>query len=191
MLVGIISISNRASILLLHKLVRLSSYTVIFNGSLTMTRRDVPTKSLAKSSYVTVAQSPADERNISRNNEVRRRYPSIASRLHVCSTRFFTNTADAARRMVKGAPLEKPKVLATQSKRRAVSVCLIHTLPILASIVLAAMNLKGYYIGAQLQGSSDRSSQAIYILCLQVTAKLLVCSINNGLTSLTSIFCRS
>ncbi|MCJ1401737.1 hypothetical protein MMC11_004954 [Xylographa trunciseda] len=35
------------------------------------------------------------------------------------------------------------------------------------------MNLKGYFIGAQLSGGSDPSTQAIYTLCLQVTAKLL------------------
>ena len=134
-------------------------------------------KSLARSSYVTVAQSPADELGLGHNNVVRKLHSSGARRLGYSIAQSFTKTTKAARRVVKGASTEEPKPLATQSKRRVATVCFIHTVPILASIVLAAMNLKGYYIGAELTGGSDQSTQAIYTLCLQVTAKLMVRSI--------------
>ncbi|MCJ1394327.1 hypothetical protein MMC18_007205 [Xylographa bjoerkii] len=139
-----------------------------------MPRKDVATKSIVKSSYFTVAQSPADDQEISSNDEVRRRHQSAASTLRAFFARSFTKTTKTARRIAEGAPSEEPKLLATHSKLRALTVCLIHVVPILASTTLAVMNLKGYYIGAQLSGSSDPSTQALYTLCLQVTAKLLV-----------------
>ena len=144
-----------------------------------MPRKDVATKTLPKSSYVSVAQSPAEEQKARRNNEARNRYCAVVKRLCACLTRSFTENIKKARRIARGAPSEEPKLLATHSKHRAATVCLIHVMPVLASIVLAAMNLKGFYIGAQLSGSSDPSTQAIYRLYLQTTAKLLVRSVKD------------
>ena len=98
--------------------------------------------------------------------------PHAHRRSHI--TNLLTETRNKTRTAFKGEPSEEPKVVATRSKWKATSICLVHIIPVMASIVLVAMNLKGFYIGSQLEGSAIPSLQAIYILCLQVTAKLVV-----------------
>ena len=134
-------------------------------------------KNLSKSSYITVAQFPAEEQRPNHNDETRKSSPLVASKVRACFTKPFTKTTKKAKPLAERAPSEKPKPVAVYSRARAITVCLIHVVPVLASSVLAALNLKGAYIGAQLIGSPSPSYQALYRLCLQVTAKLLVRSI--------------
>ncbi|MCJ1416346.1 hypothetical protein MMC32_002681 [Xylographa parallela] len=138
-----------------------------------MPRKDIAMKNLSKSSYITVAQFPAEEQRPNHNDETRKSSPLVASKVRACFTKPFTKTTKKAKPLAERAPSEKPKPVAVYSRARAITVCLIHVVPVLASSVLAALNLKGAYIGAQLIGSPSPSYQALYRLCLQVTAKLL------------------
>ena len=47
-------------------------------------------------------------------------------------------------------------------------------MPIAGTIVLAYFNLQGFFVGGLMTGKTDPTSQAIYRLCLQVTAKFMV-----------------
>src|ERR1700761_346124 len=71
-------------------------------------------------------------------------------------------------RIIRATSSEREKIAVKSSMRHALLRCAIHFIPISLTILLAVLNLKGYFIGGTLAGSTDDSSQAIYRLCLQV-----------------------
>lgn len=76
--------------------------------------------------------------------------------------------------MLHGESIEKPKVVLSRDWSAICSKCSIHILPVLATTVLAYLNIRGYFIGSSLQGLTGDVAQDIDRLCLQVTAKLFV-----------------
>ena len=102
-----------------------------------------------------------------------RKLPSCSTLLRPWKPVYqLTSTKLAA--IFRGPAVEQPKKLASQSRTRAFKTLLVHFVRVSASCVVIAFSLKGYYFGAELPGNRDSVSQAIFILCLQVTAKLLV-----------------
>ena len=74
----------------------------------------------------------------------------------------------------RGQKQEEQKVVLRKDFQRAVLQCWAHFLALLGTVTIAYLNLAGYFIGAQLQGRTGKKSQALDMLCLQVTAKFLV-----------------
>lgn len=58
--------------------------------------------------------------------------------------------------------------------RRVWWQCWAHFVAIASTVTLAYLNIAGYFVGEDLQGSPSNDYQAFYRLSLQVTAKLLV-----------------
>ncbi|KAJ4127883.1 hypothetical protein NW768_008163 [Fusarium equiseti] len=65
---------------------------------------------------------------------------------------------------------ERPKKLFTISRRVALARCGVHILPSLVSLILITINLLGYFIGGELQGSKKQDS--IKLGLLQIAAKV-------------------
>ncbi|RFN53302.1 hypothetical protein FIE12Z_2452 [Fusarium flagelliforme] len=65
---------------------------------------------------------------------------------------------------------EQPKKLFTISRRVALARCGVHILPSFVSLILITINLLGYFIGGELQGSQNRDS--IKLGTLQIVAKI-------------------
>lgn len=76
--------------------------------------------------------------------------------------------------MWRGGVDEERKVVLKRGLKRALFRCSIHLLTVSATTTIAYFNLAGYFIGSELQGLTGGVYQALDILCLQVTAKLLV-----------------
>ena len=87
---------------------------------------------------------------------------------------FMGRSWQSIRRIYRTLPSEKEKVPVKKSWRRALLRCSVHFVPIMATGVLAYLNIKGYFIGGQLTGDISDSAQALYRLGLQVAAKLMV-----------------
>ena len=85
----------------------------------------------------------------------------------LATSRFFE-------RLWFGAEDEEKKVVVRKSLWGALLRCSIHLIAMFATITIAYMNLAGYFIGAELQGLTGDVIQALDVLCLQVSAKLLV-----------------
>ena len=64
---------------------------------------------------------------------------------------------------------EPPKVVVTESTTVALRRCIVHVLPILTSITIIAVNIRGVYIGVDYAGAIK--SDTINILLLQLAAK--------------------
>ena len=77
---------------------------------------------------------------------------------------------------IVGDEEETPKVIVTKDLWTALFRCTVHLIPLSATVVLAYLNLVGYYIGGELQGLSGPYFNALDNLCLQVAAKLTVCA---------------
>lgn len=75
---------------------------------------------------------------------------------------------------IRGTEQEEPKLVLHRTWAHAVLKCWIHLPPTMAIAVLAYFNFPGYFIGAELSGSTQPVLQDFYRLCLQVTAKLVV-----------------
>ena len=75
---------------------------------------------------------------------------------------------------LRGLSAEEPKTIVYRGRQRAWKTLLIHFTPLVASSVIIAMNMKGFYIGSTLSGQTDATSQSFYLLCLQITTKILV-----------------
>ena len=69
---------------------------------------------------------------------------------------------------------ETQKVIIDHSFGIALFRCSIHLLPILVTIVLACLNLAGYFIGAYIGNQSSSKAQAGYFFLLQISAKVMV-----------------
>ena len=69
---------------------------------------------------------------------------------------------------------ERPKVAISRSPKRWLLPIMIHVIPILAGIAIAAINLKGYFIGTQFVGVTNPQGQSTALFSLQITAKALV-----------------
>jgi hypothetical protein len=69
---------------------------------------------------------------------------------------------------------EERKVVIDQSRKLAATRCFIHILPVAGIVTLISLNTRGYFIGKDLQGSSHTVNDAVDILALQVTSKLMV-----------------
>jgi hypothetical protein len=65
--------------------------------------------------------------------------------------------------------LEPKKYVKTKSLSIALQRCAVHLLPCAISILVATINLQGYFIGFELAGESGKTSQ--YIALLQIAAK--------------------
>ena len=77
---------------------------------------------------------------------------------------------------IVGDEEETPKVIITNDIWTALFRCTVHLVPLSVTVVLAYLNLVGYYIGGELQGLSGPYFNALDNLCLQVAAKLTVCA---------------
>ena len=73
-----------------------------------------------------------------------------------------------------GKEIEGKKIVLHKGFFRAALHCWIHIIPLSATATLAFLNLNGLFIGAQLQGLNGSVCQTLDVLCLQVTAKLIV-----------------
>lgn len=69
---------------------------------------------------------------------------------------------------------EEEKVVVDGGVWSVMLKCLIHVAPLCATIVLAAINLKGFFIGNNYLGSTEDTIQSLDQLLLQITAKLYV-----------------
>lgn len=74
----------------------------------------------------------------------------------------------------RGSINEETKVVRRKSLGSAALRCFIHLLPVSVTTTIAYFNLAGYFIGSDLQGVTGEVYQALDVLSLQVTAKLLV-----------------
>lgn len=88
----------------------------------------------------------------------------------------------------RGKLHEEKKVALRKSIGRVLLRCCVHLLSMAATATLAYFNLAGYYIGAYLSGLSTHVYQAFDVLCLQVTAKLLVCPLHAILVHILIVF---
>jgi len=77
-------------------------------------------------------------------------------------------------RAIHGQEKEEKKSIVQKDFLVALSRCMAHVIPILATTTLAYLNLAGYFIGGELAGIVGSQADAVDQLCLQVTAKLLV-----------------
>jgi hypothetical protein len=74
-----------------------------------------------------------------------------------------------------GDPNESAKkIIRNPSARKVFSKTLVHIPPIVAAVVLLALNFTGYFIGNELTGWNFGSWQDFYKLCFQVAAKVHV-----------------
>ncbi|KAH8894664.1 hypothetical protein GQ53DRAFT_643452 [Thozetella sp. PMI_491] len=71
---------------------------------------------------------------------------------------------------VRGDKDEPAKVAIDSSRKLALTRCAIHVVPALVSIALITINLTGYFIGNELQGSRDQDN--IKLGMLQIAAKI-------------------
>ena len=68
---------------------------------------------------------------------------------------------------------EPPKQVVYKSRATVVWRSAVHIVPAVVSLFLAVINIKGYFIGASLQGDNDADS--LKFATLQVVAKIQVC----------------
>ncbi|KAK5743260.1 hypothetical protein LTR17_002737 [Elasticomyces elasticus] len=94
------------------------------------------------------------------------------------------STAITCEQFIHGAPKEEPKEIVTRDWTNVCLKLLIHLTPVCATVTLAFLNLKGYFIGSQLQGPNTAVAQGMDRLALQVTAKLFELLV---ITSLSTI----
>lgn len=73
---------------------------------------------------------------------------------------------------------EAPKVLLQTSRSLALAGCAVHILPACVSATLIALNIRGYFIGFELQGLNNQDSLKLGLL--QVAAKAQVSTKNKG-----------
>jgi hypothetical protein len=78
------------------------------------------------------------------------------------------------RRARRGDNVEEKKIIIDRSFRLAMIRCSIHFLPIAATIALASLNLKGFFVGGEYLGLSGPTALAVDTLLPQITSKLMV-----------------
>lgn len=71
---------------------------------------------------------------------------------------------------VSRGPREQPKVIVSESRLGILKCCTIHLVPILTTILILYLNLRGLYIGQDFKGPIK--SETINLLLLQVAAKI-------------------
>ena len=91
------------------------------------------------------------------------------------SRRLRDALGTSSKRIWRGTVDEEEKVVLKRGLKGAILKCLVHLLAVSATTALAYFNLAGFFIGSEFQGLTGGTYQAIDTLCLQVTAKLLVC----------------
>ena len=91
------------------------------------------------------------------------------------SRRLRDAIGTSSKRIWRGTVDEEEKVVLKRGSKRAIFKCWVHLLAVSATTALAYFNLAGFFIGSEFQGLTGGTDQAIDTLCLQVTAKLLVC----------------
>ena len=69
---------------------------------------------------------------------------------------------------------EKENVVLRKHAWSALWRCWPHLVTLSATTSVAYLNIAGYFVGQDFQGDPSRNYQALYQLCLQVTAKILV-----------------
>jgi hypothetical protein len=73
------------------------------------------------------------------------------------------------------SPLEPRHIVLSRSVWVALSRCFIHTLPVLVSLFLVIINLRGLYIGEHLLGvHSSNEADSVVLALIQVAAKFQV-----------------
>lgn len=94
---------------------------------------------------------------------------------------LMSGSASSALRRFRGIPgyvgglwTKKDRIVVKSGLRPALKRCAVHLPPIMATAVLSALNIRGYFIGFAYAGKGDSVSQSLYDLLLQVTAKLFV-----------------
>ncbi|KAB8339107.1 hypothetical protein FH972_022043 [Carpinus fangiana] len=81
-----------------------------------------------------------------------------------------------ARRALLKDPREHGKVIISGDWWTAAARCWVHIIPVCVTIVLAYLNLSGFYIGDDLEGWHSKNSESLKRLMLQGAAKLFVSS---------------
>ena len=104
--------------------------------------------------------------------QLRRRLRSCTQA--IVQTRVIRVTKRLSKFVWYGKEKEEKKVVLHKSLPLAIWHCWIHIVPLSATATLAFLNLNGLFIGAQLQGLNGSVYQTLDVLCLQVTAKLIV-----------------
>ena len=79
-----------------------------------------------------------------------------------------------AARSFRNTVIEQKKIVINRSRWLNLRRCSVHLLPIAASITLTAINLKGYFIGANFTDSDTALIDTLDTLILQVVSKLMV-----------------
>lgn len=69
---------------------------------------------------------------------------------------------------------ERPKHVLNHGLKKALKRCWIHLLPVMAVSVVAALNIKGYFIGVTYLGNDGAAWQTFDVLGLQIAAKIMV-----------------
>lgn len=90
------------------------------------------------------------------------------------TSKLYHKSVEECIETLKGAPQEKPKIILRRDCYAIAAKCSIHVLPTLTVIVLAYINIRGLFIGRDLQGRTEEWAQDLDRLCLQVVAKLFV-----------------
>lgn len=127
-------------------------------------------------------------------NLIRRHFRSCGANTMTFLRRRRDITKSFLKKSWRGDLDEKPKVVIQGTPKRTPSQhlghlvtalvfvtlgrvwrqCWAHFVAIFSTVTLAYLNIAGYFVGNDLQGSPSDDFQALYRLCLQVTAKLLV-----------------
>lgn len=87
---------------------------------------------------------------------------------------FFKNTGIKLVNFVTGGDEEKAKIVVHRSIRTALARCWVHVLPLTEIVVLLVLNIRGFYIGTDLEGNHWEYDLTSKMLALRSTAKLLV-----------------
>lgn len=102
------------------------------------------------------------------------RYSKLWAAATATWSQSLSKVSSSWREKVHGAGSDAPRVIVRADWRATLGKCSIHVVPVLATCALAFLNIKSYFIGANLHGFTGDVAQDIDRLCLQVTAKLFV-----------------
>ena len=111
-------------------------------------------------------------------SKVTNKFRSFDITVRKASQKLRVAISKYVRRLWFGARDEEQKVVVRRSFTGALFQCSIHLLAVSATATIAYFNIAGFFIGEILQGLTSNVVQAVDVLCLQVTAKILVIDSN-------------
>jgi hypothetical protein len=119
---------------------------------------------------------------------LRQSLPTLFFRALGLSILTYTYPAIFTKRTKPSSDHEEKKVAISRDRRRAALRCCIHVIPIGASVALAYLNVRGYYIGGELAGPSGQDSAKLG--GLQFAAKMHELSINASIAAMLLSYIR-